>query len=143
MASGRGGSAHGAVKAARAHVAGGLRFVADLDLERVFGRVDHDALMARVARKVEDKRVLRLIRGYLRAGLMLGGIEMMRQEGTPQGGPLSPLLSNILLDDTPVPVLEPGRGKTRPGGRGPIYGQSAMGALMPTWRRRASATLQP
>lgn len=94
-----GRSAHGAVKAARAHVAGGLRFVVDLDLEKFFDRVNHDALMARVAHKVEDKRVLRLIRRYLQAGLMLGGIETIRQEGTPQGGPLSPLLSNILLDD--------------------------------------------
>jgi RNA-directed DNA polymerase len=94
-----GRSAHGAMKAARAHVASGRRFVVDLDLEAFFDRVNHDALMARVAHKVEDKRVLRLIRRYLRAGLMLGGIETIREEGTPQGGPLSPLLSNILLDD--------------------------------------------
>jgi RNA-directed DNA polymerase len=94
-----GRSAHGAVKAARAHVASGLRFVVDLDLEKFFDRVSHDVLMARVARKIEDKRVLRLIRRYLQAGLMLGGVTTVRQEGTPQGGPLSPLLSNILLDD--------------------------------------------
>ena len=91
--------AHDAVKAARDYVAGGRRFVVDMDLEKFFDRVNHDVLMSRVARKVADKRVLRLIRRYLQAGLMQGGVETQRTEGTPQGGPLSPLLSNILLDD--------------------------------------------
>jgi RNA-directed DNA polymerase len=94
-----GRSAHQAVLAAQRHVTSGRRWVVDLDLEKFFDRVNHDVLMARVERKAKDARVLRLIRSYLRAGLMLDGLAMARSEGTPQGGPLSPLLSNILLDD--------------------------------------------
>jgi RNA-directed DNA polymerase len=76
-------------------VAEGYRWCVELDLEKFFDRVNHDVLMAYVERQVEDKRVLRLIRRYLEAGVMSGGIVSRRQEGTPQGGPLSPLLSNI------------------------------------------------
>lgn len=94
-----GRNAHQAVQAARSYVAEGKRWTVDLDLEKFFDRVNHDALMARVARKVKDGRVLKLIRRYLEAGLMEGGVASARSEGTPQGGPLSPLLSNILLDD--------------------------------------------
>ena len=94
-----GRSAHQAVRVARRAIEDGHRWVVDLDLDRFFDRVQHDALMARVARKVEDRRLLRLIRGFLEAGIMDGGIVSASIEGTPQGSPLSPVLSNIMLDD--------------------------------------------
>jgi RNA-directed DNA polymerase len=94
-----GRSAHQAVIQAQAYVANGKRWVVDMDLEKFFDRVNHDILMARIARQIKDKRILLLIRRYLQAGAMIGGLMTVRQEGTPQGGPLSPLLSNIILDD--------------------------------------------
>src|ERR1043166_7915506 len=92
-------SAHQAVLKARQYVREGRRWVVDIDLEKFFDRVNHDILMSRVARRIKDKRVLRLIRRYLQAGMMSDGLTTARREGTPQGGPLSPLLSNILLDE--------------------------------------------
>jgi RNA-directed DNA polymerase len=92
-------SAHQAVKAAQKHVANGLRWVVDIDLEKFFDRVHHDTLMSLVKRKVGDRQVLSLIGSYLKAGILEGGVTSPRVEGTPQGGPLSPLLSNILLDE--------------------------------------------
>ena len=95
----RGRSAHQAVRAAQGHIESGRKWVVDIDLEKFFDRVNHDVLMSRVAGKVGDTRVLKLIRRYLQAGMMEGGVVTARGEGTPQGGPLSPLLSNILLTD--------------------------------------------
>lgn len=94
-----GRSAHQAVEAARQSITDGAAWVVDLDLDSFFDRVQHDALMARVARRVQDKRVLRLLRRYLEAGVMAGGVRQEVEEGTPQGSPLSPLLANVMLDD--------------------------------------------
>jgi RNA-directed DNA polymerase len=93
-----GRSAHQAVERAQAYIASGHTTVADLDLEKFFDRVNHDILMGLIAKRVADKRILRLIRGFLTAGVLEGGVVSPTEEGTPQGGPLSPLLSNLMLD---------------------------------------------
>jgi RNA-directed DNA polymerase len=91
-------SAHQAVEQAQAYIASGHGFVVDIDLEKFFDRVNHDILMGLVAKRVTDKRILKLIRGFLTAGVLIDGLVGPTDEGTPQGGPLSPLLSNLMLD---------------------------------------------
>jgi RNA-directed DNA polymerase len=92
-------SAHQALEQARKYANSGREFVVDLDLEKFFDRVNHDILMARLARRIGDKHLLRIVRRFLSAGMMQDGVAIVREEGTPQGGPLSPLLANLLLDD--------------------------------------------
>jgi RNA-directed DNA polymerase len=92
-------SAHQAVAQAQHYLAAGYRWVVDIDLEKFFDRVNHDKLMGELAKRITDKRVLKLIRAYLNAGVMENGLVSAMEEGTPQGGPLSPLLSNIVLDE--------------------------------------------
>jgi RNA-directed DNA polymerase len=94
-----GRSAHGAVKEAQAFIAAGNKVVVDIDLEKFFDRVNHDILMGLVARRVDDPRILKLIRRYLAAGAMMDGLASPTEDGVPQGGPLSPLLSNLMLDE--------------------------------------------
>jgi RNA-directed DNA polymerase len=94
-----GKNAHHAVFAGQRHVDEGYGTVVDIDLEKFFDRVDHDVLMARLAGRIGDERLLRIIRRFLAAGMLQDGVAIRREEGTPQGGPPSPLLANILLDD--------------------------------------------
>jgi RNA-directed DNA polymerase len=94
-----GRSAHQAILEAKRYMEEGRHWVVDVDLEKFFDRVNHDLLMGRLARRIEDKRVLKLIRGFLNAGMLADGVVIERAEGTPQGGPLSPLLANVLLDE--------------------------------------------
>ena len=128
-------SAHDAVMAAKRYVQEGRRFVVDVDLEKFFDRVNHDVLMGRLARRIRDGRVLGLIRRYLNAGVMTNGVVMERYEGTPQGGPLSPLLANVLLDEVDKELEKRGHTFVRYADDGNVYvrsrrsGQRVMGLL--------------
>jgi RNA-directed DNA polymerase len=117
-------SAHQALLQARRYVGEGKRWVVDIDLEKFFDRVNHDILMSRVARRVTDKQILGLIRRYLQAGIMADGIVGQRTEGTPQGSPLSPLLSNIVLDELDRELEKRGHGFCRYADDCNIYVQS-------------------
>lgn len=100
--------AHTAVKMAQQYIQEGYRWVVDIDLEKFFDKVNHDILMSRLARRIADKRILRLIRRYLQAGIMVNGVKVTSEKGTPQGGPLSPLLANIVLDELDWELLRRG-----------------------------------
>jgi RNA-directed DNA polymerase len=95
----KGKSAHQALKKAQEYQRLGKRWVVDMDLAKFFDEVNHDVLMSKIAKRIKDKRVLRLIRSYLRSGILIDGVVSRRDKGTPQGSPLSPLLSNIMLDE--------------------------------------------
>lgn len=132
-----GRSAHQAVRVARDFVQAGRRWVVDIDLEKFFDRVNHDILMHRLARHVEDKRILRLVRHWLEAGIMAQGIVIERHMGTPQGGPLSPLLANILLDDVDKALERRGHAFVRYADDCNVYvGSRRAGERVMAWLRR-------
>ncbi|MDO8684347.1 MAG: group II intron reverse transcriptase/maturase, partial [Armatimonadota bacterium] len=132
-----GRSAHQAVKAARQYIQDGRKWVVDVDLEKFFDRVNHDILMSRLAERIEDKRMLGLIRRYLEAGVMAQGVVVERWEGTPQGGPLSPLLANVLLDEVDKELERRGHTFVRYADDGNVYVKSERAAkdVMETLKR--------
>jgi group II intron reverse transcriptase/maturase len=123
-----GRSAHDAVRAAQKHVEEGYQWVVDIDLERFFDTVNHDRLMARMKSVVKDKRILRLVNAYLKAGVMVSGVVIETVEGTPQGGPLSPLLSNIVLTELDRKLEERGHRFVRYADDSNIYVKSERAA---------------
>ena len=123
-----GRSAHQAVKAARRYMQDGRKWVVDVDLEKFFNRVNHDILMSRLAWRIRDKRMLGLIRRYLEAGVMAQGVVVERWEGTPQGGPLSPLLANVLLDEVDKELERRGHTFVRYADDGNVYVKSKRAA---------------
>jgi len=123
-----GRSAHDAVKAAQGYIQEGYTWVVDIDLERFFDTVNHDRLMARMKETVKDKRVLRLVNKYLKAGVMVNGVVIGAEEGTPQGSPLSPLLSNIVLTELDRKLEERGHRFARYADDSNIYVRSERAA---------------
>jgi group II intron reverse transcriptase/maturase len=132
-----GRSAHQAVKAARRYIQDGRKWVVDVDLEKFFDRVNHDILMGRLAGRIKDKRMLGLIRRYLEAGVMAQGVVVERWEGAPQGGPLSPLLANVLLDEVDKELERRGHTFARYADDGNVYVKSRRAAndVMGTLKR--------
>jgi len=124
-----GRSAHGAICAAQRYIQGGRTYVADVDLEKFFDRVNHDVLMGRMAKRIADPRLLGLIRRYLEAGVMAHGVVTERHEGTPQGGPLSPLLANVLLDEVDQELEQRGHAFVRYADDCNVYLHSRRAAL--------------
>ncbi len=130
-----GRSAHDAVREAQHYIQEGRGWVVDADLEKFFDRVNHDVLMGLLAKRIADKRLLRLIRGYLEAGILVNGVTQERHEGTPQGGPLSPLLGNVLLDEVDRELEKRGHAFVRYADDCNVYvrskraGERVMGAL--------------
>lgn len=129
--------AHDAVCRAQQYIQEGCRVVVDVDLEQFFDRVNHDVLMSRLARRIADRRLLKLIRRYLEAGVMVQGVAMERHEGTPQGGPLSPLLANVLLDEVDKELEQRGHRFVRYADDCNVYVRSrrAGGRVMQSLRR--------
>jgi RNA-directed DNA polymerase len=136
-----GRSAHQAVQAAQAYVQSGRRVVVDVDLEKFFDRVHHDILIDRLRRRVPDAGVIRLVRAYLTSGIMAGGVFWERTEGTPQGGPLSPLLANVMLDEVDKQLERRGHSFVRYADDANVYvrsrraGQRVMALLMKLYGR--------
>lgn len=132
-----------AVKAARAYVQSGKRVVVDVDLAKFFDRVSHDILIERLKRRIEDAGVIRLIRSYLNAGIMDGGVVIERHQGTPQGGPLSPLLANVLLDDVDKALEARGYSFARYADDCNVYvGSKKAGERVMAWLRRLYGELR-
>ena len=135
--------AHDAVRKARGYIQEGRCWVVDVDLERFFDRVNHDVLMERLSRHISDKPVLRLIRRYLEAGILVNGVKVDRHEGTPQGGPLSPILANVLLDEVDKELERRGHYFVRYADDCNVYVRSRRaGERVMAWLRHAFAGLR-